>query len=106
MPFDEFQLEPAQLIRFTQNANHYTQGMLHQLRFSRAPFFGALIKVIHDLVASELTDKAYDMTISFTVFLALEIIVCFIIACVNIDLNDNAAAFHRFSFLFALIVMG
>ena len=68
---------------------------------------GALIKVIQDLVASELTDIAYDVNISFAVFLALEIILCFIIACVNIDLNDNAAAFYRFSFLmFALIEMG
>jgi hypothetical protein len=69
--------------------------------------FGGLIKVIHNLLASELTDAAYDMNISYAVFLALEIILRFIIACVNIDLNDNAAAFCRFSFLmFALIEMG
>jgi hypothetical protein len=72
-----------------------------------AKAFGALIKVIHDLLDSEITDAAYDMNISYTVFLALEIVLCFIIACVNIDLNNNAAAFRRFSFLmFALIEMG
>ncbi|EFX83599.1 hypothetical protein DAPPUDRAFT_315415 [Daphnia pulex] len=71
-----------------------------------AKAFGALIKVIHDLVASELTDVDYDMNIYYVMFLALEIILCFIIACVNIDLNDNIAAFRRFSFFFALNEMG
>ncbi|EFX70764.1 hypothetical protein DAPPUDRAFT_112342 [Daphnia pulex] len=71
-----------------------------------AKAFVALIKVIHDLVASELTDAAYDMKISHAVFSALKIILCFIIACVNIDLNDNVAAFRRFFFSLALIEMG
>ncbi len=71
-----------------------------------AKAFDALIKVIHDLVASELTYAAYVMNISYAVFLALKIILCFIIACVNIDLNDNVASFRRFFFLLALIEMG
>jgi hypothetical protein len=54
--------------------------------------------LIHDFVASELTDAANDMNISYVVFLALEIILCFITAFSKIDLNENPATFCRFSF--------
>jgi hypothetical protein len=59
-------------------------------------------KLIHDFVASELTDAANDMNISYFVFLALDIILCFIIAFSKIDLNENPATFRRFSFFLSI----
>lgn len=62
-------------------------------------------KLIHDFVASELTDAANDTNISYVMFLALEIILCFIIGFSKIDLNENPATFRRFSFFLSIFEM-
>jgi hypothetical protein len=63
-----------------------------------AKAFGALVKVIYDFIATELTPAALDLNMIYASLLATEIILCLIISVIDIDRQQNNRFFHVMSF--------
>jgi hypothetical protein len=66
--------------------------------------FGALVKVIYDFTASDLSREAFQFNIFYVTFLRLVILLCCVIVSINID-NDNAPRFRYLIFFLGLIEM-
>jgi hypothetical protein len=70
-----------------------------------AKAFGALVKVIYDFVVSDLSPAARTMDISYTSLLSLEIVLCFIISLIDVDIEQNPRRFRFLSFFLGFVEM-
>ena len=68
-----------------------------------AKAFGALIKVIYDFVASDLSPAARQLNIIYASLLAIEIILCLIISIIDIDREPNPRFFRVMSFFLGFV---
>jgi hypothetical protein len=68
-----------------------------------AKAFGALIKVIYDFIASDLSPAARHLNIIYASLLAIEIILCLIISIIDIDREPNPRFFRVMSFFLGFV---
>jgi hypothetical protein len=68
-----------------------------------AKAFGALIKVIYDFIATELTPAARDLNVIYASLLATEIVLCLIISVIDIDRQANNRFFHVMAFFLGFV---
>jgi hypothetical protein len=68
-----------------------------------AKAFGALVKVIYDFIATELTPAARDLNVIYASLLATEIVLCLIISVIDIDRQANNRFFHVMAFLLGFV---
>jgi hypothetical protein len=68
-----------------------------------AKAFGALIKVIYDFVASDLSPAARQLNIIYASLLAIEIFLCLVISIIDIDEAPNPRRFCCMSFFLEFV---